>query len=126
MVYGIRVLEAVGALMALLALYMAVMKMGNCQFAFGKKLSGSAGRHALPGRPGTAYLCLDRSDRYWLYDSCSLLYALYLCREREAGRILSLRYDLGRLYREGGTGSSRNIDDRTGNLGEEQEKIKME
>lgn len=63
MVYGIRVLEALGALMVLLALYMAVMKMGNCQFAFEKKLSGSTGRHALPGRPGAAYLCLDRSDR---------------------------------------------------------------
>ena len=119
MVYGIRVLEALGALMVLLALYMAVMKMGNCQFAFGKNYLGALGGMLFLG-------CLDRSDRYWIYDSSSLLYALCLCRERETGRILSLLYDLGRLYWKSCAGSSRNIDDRTGNLGEEQEKIKME
>lgn len=43
MVYGIRVLEALGALMVLLALYMAVMKMGNCRFAFGKNYLGALG-----------------------------------------------------------------------------------
>lgn len=40
-VYGIRVLEALGALMALLALYMAAMKGGNCQFDFGKLYLGT-------------------------------------------------------------------------------------
>ena len=81
-VYGIRVLESLAALMVLLAVYMAVMKKGNCQFEFFRLYGGTLATMAFLGGMGIIVYAL--TDQVVIgYDSDPLLYTVHFLQGAE-------------------------------------------
>ena len=110
-VYGIRVLESLAALMVLLAVYMAVMKKGNCQFEFFRLYGGTLATMAFLGGMGIIVYAL--TDQVVIGYMIPILY----CRERKTRRFLSFLYEPGRVRGKSSSGRCGNPDDGSWNLG---------
>lgn len=83
-VYGIRVLESLAALMVLLAVYMAVMKKGNCQFEFFRLYGGTLATMAFLGGMGIIVYAL--TDQVVIGYMIPILYYI-LCISAGSGKL---------------------------------------